>query len=132
MENAKKDRKERKKEKKEKKERKEKKKAKKEKKRKESTTSHSDGASKKLKTSHSNDAAKKFKLLDAAKETKADGKLQKVVETELAERSVITEELGQAAVTSQEPCTSDSSQNSKRKRGSLLPSQDHREKGEKD
>lgn len=46
----------------------------------------------------------------------ADGKLQKDIDNELLERSGITEEHDQPVSSHQEPCLSDSSQSSKRKR----------------
>ncbi|WVY89022.1 hypothetical protein V8G54_037870 (chloroplast) [Vigna mungo] len=91
-------------------EKKEKRKEKKERKHKDGTTASTNGS----------DDDKKFKLIKDIKETKADGKLQKgeVCDNELLERSGITEELEQP-VTSREPCClSDSTQSSKRKRGS--------------
>ncbi|BAT82862.1 hypothetical protein LR48_Vigan07g277400 [Vigna angularis] len=91
-------------------EKKEIRKEKKERKHKEGTTAAINGS----------DDDKKFKLINDIKETKADGKLQKgeVCDNELLERSGITEELEQP-VTSREPCClSDSTQSSKRKRGS--------------
>lgn len=93
-------------------EKKEKRKEKKERKHKEGTTKATNGS----------DDDKKFKLINDIKETKADEKLQtgegEVCENELLERSGITEELEQP-VTSREPCClSDSTQSSKRKRGS--------------
>ncbi|XP_047168164.1 uncharacterized protein LOC124836948 isoform X2 [Vigna umbellata] len=91
-------------------EKKEIRKEKKERKHKEGTTAATNGS----------DDDKKFKLIKDIKETKADGKLQKgeVCDNELLERSGITEELEQP-VTSREPCClSDSTQSSKRKRGS--------------
>ncbi|ESW32637.1 hypothetical protein PHAVU_001G004700 [Phaseolus vulgaris] len=91
-------------------EKKEKRKEKKERKHKEGTNKATNGS----------DDDKKFKLINDIKETKAEEKLQKgeVGENELLERSGITEELEQP-VTSREPCClSDSTQSSKRKRGS--------------
>lgn len=100
-------------------EKKEKRKEKKERKHKEETTASTNGS----------DDDKKFKLIKDITETKADGKLQKgeVCENELLERSGITEELEQP-VTSREPCClSDSTQSSKRKRGSPQASHENGE-----
>lgn len=65
----------------------------------------------------------------------ADGKLQKDIDNELLERSGITEEHDQPVSSHQEPCLSDSSQSSKRKREAdhgpaikiRLPLRKHRE-----
>ncbi|PNY03733.1 hypothetical protein L195_g000141 [Trifolium pratense] len=97
----------------EKKEKKEKRKRDKEHKHKDSTSSHAT-------------VGIKFKFIDV-KESEANGKLQKVEnhENEQLERSGLTEEHGQPVSSPQEPCTSDSSQSSKRKRDSLLPSEDN-------
>jgi hypothetical protein len=128
LEKPKKDRKEKdKKEKKEKKdERRREKKEKKEKRKRDKEHNHIDSTS-----SHST-VGIKFKF-NEVNEPKDNGKLQKVehYENEQLERSGITEEHDLPVSSPQEPCTSDSSQSSKRKRGSLLPSQDNGEKAEK-
>jgi len=77
-------------------------------------------------TSLASVAGIKFKLNNEVKEHGT--KLQKVeYENEQLERSGITEEHEQPVCSPQEPYSSDSSQSSKRKRGTELPSQDHGE-----
>ncbi|GAU12258.1 hypothetical protein TSUD_02250 [Trifolium subterraneum] len=115
-----KDKKEKKEKKKEKEEKKREKKERKEKRKRDKEHEHKDSSS-----SHST-VGIKFKF-NELKETKDNGKLQKVEDYELEqlERSGLTEEHDQPVSSPQEPCTSDSSQSSKRKRGSVLPSQDN-------
>lgn len=108
--------------KKERKERRREKKEKKEKRRREKEEKLNDST-----TSHASVGGIKFKLNNEVKEYKDSVKLQKVehYENEQLERSGITEELEQPVCSPQEPYSSDSSQSSKRKRGTELPSQDH-------
>ncbi|KAL2976201.1 hypothetical protein AAZX31_14G204800 [Glycine max] len=126
MEKAEKDRREKKEKKREKKERKREKKEKKERRKAEKERKLKDGAS----ACPGTDDGKKFKLINELKETKADGKLQKGEdsENEQHERSGITEELD-LPVTSVEPCLSDCTQSSKRKRSSPESTHDHGEEG---
>ncbi|KAI5392750.1 uncharacterized protein LOC127093448 [Lathyrus oleraceus] len=69
----------------------------------------------------------KLKLTNEVKEPKDIGKLQKgeYYENEHFEKSDITQELDKPVSSPQEPYSSDSSQSSKRKRDTLLPSKDH-------
>ncbi|CAK8569718.1 unnamed protein product [Lathyrus sativus] len=68
----------------------------------------------------------KLKLTNEVTEPKDNGKLQKgeYYENEYFEKSDITEELCKPVSSPQEPYSSDSSQSSKRKRDTLLPSKD--------
>lgn len=108
--------------KKERKERRREKKEKKEKRRREKEEKLKDST-----TSHASVGGIKFKLNNEVKEHKDSAKLRKVedYENEQLERSGITEELEQPVCSPQEPYSSDSSQSSKRKRGTEFPSQDH-------
>ncbi|CAI8606614.1 unnamed protein product [Vicia faba] len=69
----------------------------------------------------------KLKLVNEEKEPKDNVKLQKgkYYENEHVEKSDITEELDKPVSSPQEPYSSDSSQSSKRKRDTLLPSKDN-------
>lgn len=71
----------------------------------------------------------KLKLTNEVMEPKDIGKLQKgeYYENEHFEKSDITQELDKPVSSPQEPYSSDSSQSSKRKRDTLLPSKDHGE-----
>lgn len=105
--------------KKERKERRREKKEKKEKRRREKKEKLKDST-----TSHASVGGIKFTLNNGVKEHKDSAKLRKIEDYE-NERSGITEELEQPVCSPQEPYSSDSSQSSKRKRGTELPSQEH-------